>query len=177
MLERIYMEPNIKVTNNFINQEDFKKLQEYMLGSFFPWYYNPMVLLDQDSKDYFQFTHLFYNGDNLLKSEFFELLKPILDKIKPLTICRVKANLLTKTYKIIEHGFHTDFTNDDRITTGVFYINSNNGYTKFKNGQVYKSEANKFVEFNSTEMHTGSTCTDENIRIIINFNYIKGEKK
>tara|TARA_R100001086_G_C11810587_1_gene251420 strand:- start:700 stop:1215 length:516 start_codon:yes stop_codon:yes gene_type:complete len=171
------MEPDIKVTNNFINQKDFIKLQEHMLGSFFPWYYNPMVVFDQDSKDYFQFTHLFYNGDADMASTHSGLLKPILDKIEPFTICRVKANLLTKTNKIIEHGFHTDFTNDDRITTGVFYINSNNGYTKFENGQVHKSEANKFVEFNSTEMHTGSTCTDENIRIVINLNYIKGENK
>ena len=113
----------MKVTHNFIDQEDFKKLQGYMIGSFFPWYYNPMVVFDEDPKDYFQFTHFFYNGDNLLKSDFFELLKPILDKIKPLTICRVKANLLTKTNKIIEHGFHTDFINwDGEDATELFGI-------------------------------------------------------
>lgn len=30
-----------------------------MIGSFFPWYYNPMVVFDEDPKDYFQFTHFF----------------------------------------------------------------------------------------------------------------------
>ena len=59
--------------------------------------------------------------------------------------------------------------------TGIFYVNDNNGYTKFKNGEISTSEKNKFIEFNSTNSHTGSSCTDENIRIIINFNYIKPE--
>ena len=55
--------------------------------------------------------------------------------------------------------------------TGIFYINTCNGYTKFKNGEKIKSEKNKYVEFDSILEHTGSSCTDEKRRIVINFNY------
>ena len=55
--------------------------------------------------------------------------------------------------------------------TSIFYINKCNGYTKFKNGKKFKSEENKLIEFNSKFEHTGSSCTDENRRIVLNINY------
>jgi hypothetical protein len=56
-----------------------------------------------------------------------------------------------------------------KINTGILYINTNNGYTKFKNGKKIKSKKNQYVEFDSKLEHTGSTCTDEDRRIVINF--------
>ena len=41
-----------------------------------------------------------------------------------------------------------------------------------KTGEKIKSEENKYVEFNSTIEHTGSSCTNQNRRIVINFNYV-----
>lgn len=168
----------MKVYNNFIAKKDFKVIEENMLGANFPWYYSKDVVgkyengLPEDKKN-FQFAHCFYQNDSINSNQF-ELIQPILHRINPLTILRIKANLLTRTSKNIEHGYHTDFDkNSHKITTGVFYLNTNNGYTRFKNKTMIKSEANKYVEFNGEESHTGSTCTDENIRVVINFNYIK----
>ena len=93
-------------------------------------------------------------------------------KKKCLSLLKIKANLLTKTNTNIDYGFHTDYY-DDRVTTGILYINTNDGYTKFKDGVVEKSEENKYVEFNSKLFHSGSSCTNDNIRVVINFNYIK----
>lgn len=45
------------------------------------------------------------------------------------------------------------------------------GYTKFENKKIVKSEENKIVIFNSNLKHTGSTCTDQDIRMVININY------
>ena len=101
--------------------------------------------------------------------EWIDILKPVLKNIKHKEMKRVKCNLLTKTNKIIEHGFHTD---QDNGITGILYLNKCNGYTKFKNGKKILSEENKYVEFDSKLKHTGSTCTDEMRRIVINFNYI-----
>jgi len=85
-----------------------------------------------------------------------------------------KANLLTKTEKTIEHKMHIDYKSDinKKITTGILYINTNNGYTRFNKGKKINSFENKFITFNSNELHTGTTCTDENYRVVINFNYI-----
>jgi len=168
----------MKVYKNFLQKKDFKIIEEHLLSANFPWYYNKNVIgrydngLPEDDKN-FQFTHGFYHHDKI-NSNKFEVIQPIIKMINPLTILRIKANLLTRTSKNIEHGYHTDFDkNSHKITTGIFYVNTNNGYTKFKNKNVVKSEANKYVEFKGDESHTGSTCTDENVRIVINFNYIK----
>ena len=81
---------------------------------------------------------------------------------------RVKANLVVRTSKNIEHGMHTD---QPKGKTGIFYINNCNGYTKFEKGEKIYSEENKYIEFNSKIKHSGASCTDEKIRIVINFNY------
>jgi|TARA_R110000803_G_scaffold22440_1_gene55851 hypothetical protein len=160
----------MKIYRNLLPKNKFLKIKNVLMSSDFSWYYNNMVNTEKDNM--FQFTHNFYT-DPKINSAYFNLLEPVFNTIKPLTIIRVKANLLTKNNKNIEHGFHTDYINQDKITTGILYINTNNGYTKFKNGEVVKSEENKYVEFNSNESHTGATCTDENTRVVINFNYIK----
>ena len=55
--------------------------------------------------------------------------------------------------------------------TAVFYINTNNGWTEFKKGGKVKSVANRIVIFDSKLEHSGVTCTDENKRVVMNFNY------
>lgn len=166
----------MKIFNNFLPEENFLHLQNNMMGSNFPWYYNDAVVDSKNSKGFFQFVHTFFLN-NKQNSSYLTLLDPLINKIKPLTLLRIKANLLTRTEKNIEHGLHVDYfsSKSAKITTGIFYINTNNGYTKFNNGKKIKSEQNKYVEFNSDEMHTGSSCTDEKIRVVINFNYIKFE--
>ena len=56
-------------------------------------------------------------------------------------------------------------------TTSIFYVNTNNGYTKFEDGTKVESVANRMITFPSNMKHTGTSCTDEKKRIVINFNY------
>jgi len=158
----------MKIYKNFLPKNIFKKLKDNMTGEYFPWYFNDYIN-DNQKKDNFQFTFRFIeDGDYVCWGEWKNIMIPVLEKIKHKKINRVKANLLTRTNKIIEHGFHIDY---DYGTTGILYLDNSNGYTKFENGKKIKSEENKYVEFNSTLKHTGSTCTDKKRRIIINFNY------
>jgi hypothetical protein len=158
----------MNIYKNFLNKKDFKILESKIMGDTFPWYYNNEVVEPGD--EFFQFTHLcVVNGEENCKAEVMQCLKPILDKLKYKKIERIKANLLPKSDNIIEHGLHIDL--DEKMKTGIFYVNTCNGYTKFKNGEKIKSEKNKYIEFDSDLMHTGSTCTDEKRRVVINFNY------
>ena len=59
----------------------------------------------------------------------------------------------------------------DNVTTAILYINTNNGYTKFKKGGKVKSVANRVVIFDSNLEHMGYACTNEKRRIVVNFNY------
>ena len=75
----------------------------------------------------------------------------ILDLIKPSILIRIKANLQPITPNIIKHQMHNDELSDHaKITTGIFYVNTNNGKTIFNTGEEINSEENKYVEFDST---------------------------
>jgi hypothetical protein len=107
-------------------------------------------------------------------------MSPILEKINSVSMWRIKANLLTRTPNIVENEFHIDIGDlidkPEKLaqwTTSIFYVNSNNGYTKFENGSIVESVANRMVTFPSNMKHTGTSCTDEQTRIVINFNYFK----
>jgi hypothetical protein len=82
------------------------------------------------------------------------MLDPVFEKIKPKKLKRVKLNLINRTEKIIEHGFHIDVDKNIDCTTAILYINDNNGYTKFKNNYIMKSEENKFVSFKSNTLQS-----------------------
>ena len=57
-------------------------------------------------------------------------------------------------------------------TTSVYYINTNNGYAEFENGEKVESVENRIVKFQSNLKHRGTTCTNEQTRVVINFNYL-----
>ena len=113
-----------------------------------------------------------YRNDIGVKSSYYPDLMPLLNKINPKEILRVKANLGTRTPVHVEGGMHTD--SKMKHTTAIFYLNTNNGYTKFENGTFVESVANRLVVFNSDLLHSGFSQTDENIRCLINLNYIGG---
>jgi hypothetical protein len=158
---------------NFLPNDIFKTLKDTMMGDRFPWYFNDVVVSKEDAekKTHFQFTFTFIrDGKEECWGKWLDIMKPVLKNIKHKKMNRVKANLLTRRDKIIEHQYHIDsvpFSN----TTGILYLDNSNGYTIFENGKKVSSEENKYVEFNSTLRHTGSTCTDKMRRMVINFNY------
>ena len=71
----------------------------------------------------------------------------------------------------LEHDFEEDVAS--HWTTAILYINTNNGYTEFENGEKVESVANRVVMFPSNTKHRGITQTDEQTRILINFNFLK----
>jgi|DEB0MinimDraft_10_1074344.scaffolds.fasta_scaffold21403_4 hypothetical protein len=158
------------IHKKFLDKKDFKNLQSEIMSGRFPWYFSDGVVDYCDP--FFQFYFLFYkNGQPNCDPKIINMIKPILDKLKIKKLYRVKANLNLQTNEIIEHGFHTD-CDDKKSKTAIYYINTCNGYTKFKGNKKIKSVANKLIEFNSQIKHTGSSCTDKKRRVIINFNYI-----
>jgi hypothetical protein len=166
----------VDVIDNFLIDSEFKKLQQLLVGdNTIPWYYNESVVNEDDGKNtHFQFTHLFYD-DNIPTSHQFNQLQYCIDRLNIISLIRIKANLLTKTEKTIIHEFHTDILNlpdDVNTKTSILYMNTNDGYTLFEDGQKIESIENRLVTFDSRLPHTGTTCTDEKIRVIINFNYV-----
>jgi hypothetical protein len=165
---------NISVIDNFLDADSFKQLQTVMLeNSEFPWYVSNGVVkpIDDRSNDFlenYQFTHLFY--DNFKpNSEYYGYLTKLIEKINPDALIRIKANLNPVSSQQITYDFHVDMPKI-KCKTAVFYINSNNGYTIVGDEKIASVE-NRIVIFDSNIMHTGTTCTDQKYRCVINFNY------
>ena len=168
---------DFSIEDNFLDQEEFNKLQTLMLGNTsFAWVYNDAIDY-RGQKDKFQFTHMFYK-EAVPRSPFIEQMNPILNKLNPVSIFRIKANLLTRTPTIVENEFHVDLNDlsEEKLkqwTTSIFYINTNNGYTEFEDGTKVESVANRIVTFPANMKHTGTSCTDEKRRVVMNFIYFK----
>lgn len=179
-----------EIIDNFLNQKEFDEIQTLMIGGelkdgkdVLPWLYESVIDYPDDLNK-FQFVHFFYVNHTRLY--YYETLNPIFQIIQPVAIFRIKANLLTRTSKIVENDFHIDISNYDdenrktifpeklkQLTTAIFYVNTNNGYTKFEDGTKIESVANRIVFFPSNLKHHGTSCTDENIRVVINLNFFK----
>ena len=165
---------DLQVIDNFLEDYLFKSLQTVLMGDGFPWYYNEGILTeDHPSYDsnQFQFTHTFYDKRppwNGISSSAYDMMEYVLSKLRVRELYKIKANLNPKTIFHRTGGYHID---DKNMTTAVFYINTCNGYTKFKEGSKVKSVANRMVIFDSNLEHQGVTCTDEKRRVVINFNY------
>ena len=166
----------MKIEDDFLEENIFDELQSGIMGADFSWYYNDVIDFDDDKNKY-QFTHTFYSY-NSPQSNYYTKLLPIINKLYLYSIVGIKANLLTKTPTIVENEFHVDSTDLSeeklkQVTTSIFYVNTNNGYTKFEDGTKVESVANRLISFPANMKHTGTSCTDQKTRVVINFNYNK----
>ena len=91
----------MKVVDNFLDQQTFDNIQSVMLSPDFPWHYNEKSITPP-APSVSQFIHIFY-ADNIVRS-YYNLINPLVVKLKPKSLQRVKANLNVKTNTIIETG-------------------------------------------------------------------------
>jgi len=162
----------LKVHDNFLSEKDFLFLESNIIQEYFPWYFNNYKIVNESKQIYdFQFTHTLYNNFQI-KSDYFNLIEPILEKIKPVALIRIKLNLTTVFKEIINYPFHTDILTNTNTKTGIFYLNTNNGQTIFENGDKIESIKNRFIEFPSGLKHAATTHTNSKTRIVINFNWV-----
>jgi hypothetical protein len=158
-----------KIVDNFLGLDDFKKLEELMLGKYFSWYYNPDVTFKNvDSPHTMYFTHLFYNAFTV-QSNLFSEVEPILRLINPKALIRIKGNLYPNIGKNIADLPHTDYEYPHK--GALLYINTNNGCTVLEDGTEIKSIANRLLMFAPHKLHNSTYCTDEKVRVNININY------
>jgi len=173
-----------KVIENVLSKDDFKDVRGFLLGSNFPYYFNSTT----DGKDGIEmFSHLVVNNLEINSDAykfFSQRLKSLFQLIKEETeantILRIKVNLYPKTKEKMLMGIHTDFENSEiQYLTCVYNLTTCDGFTGlFLDNKEIKidSKANQLILFDGQIEHYGSTSTDEN-RLIINFDFIKGENE
>jgi len=59
-----------------------------------------------------------------------------------------------------------------KCKAAIYYLNTNNGYTLFKEGKKkINSVKNRMIFFDSDAYHLGTNSTDCKNRLVLNFNY------
>ena len=190
----------INLHDNFLTNVEFGQLREQVFFGGIPWYYNEnKVHLEDYNINNYQFTHVFYemNSENRVwtRSDKFALLVPFLSRMEIVGIFRIKANLEPlKVGLDTWHGedgtvgevvngvdryyseYHVDFGSCDHMTTGIYYMNTCDGYTEFEDGSKVECRANRYITFPSTLKHRGVSQLDSRFKCVINFNYFTPSK-
>ena len=170
----------IDIVDNYLPEKQFFELFNHMKDFSFDWHLSGIVNTEipSDPIRNWQFCHLFYRMHQH-NSRTFSMMLPILEKINPVGLIRIKANLSLATTEIEEGGMHIDLIDEDTpdcVRTSILYMNTNDGYTLFEDGTKVESVMNRLVTFPHTMKHAGTTCTDVPFRMVINFNYITSTK-
>lgn len=163
----------IETKDNFLDDVTFEKFVREFTSDKLQWFLQHNIV---DDDGHIQMTHVIYDYKTP-QSYMWNFVQPIVDQLNICSVIRIKANLLFRTEKIIEHGMHIDIPEAPSIAkTAVFYLNTNNGYTKFEDGTKVESVANRIAIFPNTLKHTGSTniCKTP-YRLVLNLDYIESE--
>ena len=165
----------MKVIDNFLEPYYFDQLYTVLMEEEIPWYYNDCKVRGEstDGDGLYQFIHGFYHFNRGgVVSDAFDIWENILYKLGIKELYRIKANLNHRTSSHKKSTWHIDLPGLPVGKTAIFYMNTNNGWTKFKKDGRVKSVANRIVIFDSNLEHAGVTCTDEKRRVVVNFNYV-----
>ena len=173
------MENNFTIIDNFLEEQYFQTLRDHITTTEFQWCFSEYVDSPEEGKTPGQFVHVAYHG-NIPLSQFYHSVIDILHYYMDVAaLYRIKLNLQTRLPESFAYSFHSDLSHDfeevtsSQWTTAILYINTNNGYTEFETGEKVESVANRVVMFPSNIKHRSVTQTDEQTRILINFNFMR----
>jgi hypothetical protein len=167
------MKIEYKIVDNFLPKKEFKIIKDLFFSDILPWFYqaNGVSRPQKLSKDGSYFTHLFFSfeKDKIGISNYYQYIAPIVSRLDIGSMTRVKGNLYQRTNTIYEHDKHQDY--NFKHKGFIYYVNTNNGFTKLLDGTKIESIENRGLFFDPSMSHNSSTCTDADSRININFNY------
>jgi hypothetical protein len=172
-----------EVIDNFLAQKDFLNIS----NTFFPqdlndpnnfsWTKQSGIVRDPDlgptgyEEHDWMYVHPLYSSDNGLKfDKHYQIVKPIIDKLKVKKLFDVRANLLVPTKEHIYHEFHVD--RNVPHTVALFYVADCNGFTILKDTAKVDCTQNRMLLFDGSLEHHSVTSTDYP-RSVININYLE----
>ena len=166
----------MEVKDNFLSNVHLTQLNELIDSYSFPWFFQKEQIEGID--DGYWFSHVLYDP-SLEKSFFFNPVFNIFNSyLKYSFLCRCIVDLIPRQETPSISTFHTDFQDDvlkpdeDKITTAIFYLNTNNGYTEFEGENRIDCVENRLVMFPAKTRHRAIGQTDVIQRIVLNFNFI-----
>ena len=136
-------------------------------SAFWHWYAAETLYLHPELRRQGDVTSSYYK--DLVRDIFVPKFSNI-DVLKDMQISRVKVNFYPHTWRVREHGSHTDVSYG--TTAAIFGLNTCNGFTRVKGSGKIKSVANQLLIFDGLTDHNSSTTSNAKGRFNINFNFI-----
>ena len=166
------------IIDDFLSESDMDNYYKTFTHGGFPWTLITKVN-ENAGEDDFQFAHKYIDNGVGVYGNAIEALRPIFRELyhakymnKTTEIYRAKTNLFIKTDTRRGLGFHHDITNlGDNYKTAIYYVNNNNGGTRFEDDTFVESVRNRVLLFSGKISHETVTQTDTNFRFNININY------
>jgi len=159
-----------EIVDNFLDKKEFDQLCNIITDWYFPWYFQSRIngAYEKDEDNSFYLTHVLY-ADNKLNSDLYNHFLPLINKINPKALVRVKANCYANTPKIEVHKKHIDFPFTHK---GCLYsINTCDGATILEDGTKIDSVENRALFFDPSKTHSSTSTTNAKARLNINLNY------
>ena len=169
------------IIDNFLPEEDFKKIVNAVSGPDINWHYSYSVADGSQEEDDMYFIHLLYMGlaempkDGIMppppkNSDYYHLFEPLFKKLPDFKLLmRVKINLYGRTPEIVHHPDHIDMKQEHK--GAVFSLNTCDGATIIGN-EKFDSVANRILFFNPTHPHHSTSTTNVKRRLNVNINYL-----
>jgi hypothetical protein len=158
----------IKIKDNFFEQETFNSIFNAISSDEFPWFYLNGIANKEDLSD-LGFYHILYYNHRPNSSFADHIISPIVAAVKPKAIIRCRVSSYLMGGKIIHHAWHKDWPYSHKAF--MLYLNTNDGYTSFKDGTKINCVANRAVFFDPSVLHRSSNCTDQERRLVLTMNY------
>ena len=167
-----------EVIDNFLELQDYKTLVDELTHPEFPWYFalkGDPAQFEGNPHDNFQFVHPMYY-DYKTVGDYAHLVGKIIRKLDPYALTRIKVNMCPRSQELIQYDWHTDEENHQG-NTAIYYLNTCDGKTIFKEGPEVESVGNRICIFPGDHVHTGTNTTNNPVRVVININYVPKIKK
>lgn len=167
----------IHIQDNFLNRFQFQEMKNKLLSPEFNWQVGQVIREGTTNIDpvyNIQITHILYHTPTMV-SDSLPIIAPLLAQLNMHVLLRAKINSTFASKEIVEHGLHIDiepYELAEHATTGIFYLNNNDGYSIFEDGTKIETVENRLVTFPATMRHSGTSCTNVDRRVVLNLNYI-----
>jgi hypothetical protein len=162
---------HFEIIDNFLPAAVHQHLKHVIYGPDTKWECNGARgwAFDADN-DMTVFYHYMVNH-NELKSEhdqrILDCFSPLMERFGSPIVAR--AVWSQRRVKRVKSDYHMDKAEPHVVA--LYYMNDNNSYTEFKDGVRVYAKENRVVIFDGHTPHRATANTDDNERLIFNFNF------
>ncbi len=163
---------SMRIEDNFLAQDKWKELHDYMTSCEFPWFMQTTLTYGNDDLEAFGFNHWLTAEEHPL---FAHLVTEMQSALSARNVLRVRADMTLLNTNKYRHGWHTD--SKEEHTVCIYYVNESDGNTLLKDpveGHGFmqvEPKANRLLVFDGSIEHTGHSPSEHKQRILINANF------